>query len=53
MKKPQLLRQHLVAAMPSLAADPERLLVFVDDGGLVASFTPVLPVPLYPRTDPA
>ncbi|HEL3831916.1 TPA: phage tail protein [Stenotrophomonas maltophilia] len=39
MKKPQLLRQHLVAAMPSLAADPERLLVFVDDGGLVASFT--------------
>lgn len=39
MKKPQLLRQHLVAAMPALAADPERLLVFVDDGGLVASFT--------------
>lgn len=39
MKKPQLLRQHLVAAMPSLAADPERLLVFVDDGGLEASFT--------------
>ncbi|MBH1620177.1 phage tail protein [Stenotrophomonas maltophilia] len=38
MKKPQLLRQHLVAAMPSLAADPERLLVFVDDGGLGASF---------------
>ncbi|MDC7801734.1 phage tail protein [Stenotrophomonas geniculata] len=38
MKKPQLLRQHLVAAMPSLAADPERLLVFVDDGGLAASF---------------
>ncbi|WP_049401081.1 MULTISPECIES: phage tail protein [Stenotrophomonas] len=39
MKKPQLLRQHLIAAMPTLAADPERLLVFVDDGGLVASFT--------------
>ncbi|HGM5959027.1 phage tail protein [Stenotrophomonas maltophilia] len=39
MKKPQLLRQHLVAAMPALASDPERLLVFVDDGGLVASFT--------------
>lgn len=39
MKKPQLLRQHLVAALPSLAVDPERLLVFVDDGGLVASFT--------------
>ncbi|WP_439450316.1 phage tail protein [Stenotrophomonas sp. ATs4] len=39
MKKPQLLRQHLVAAIPSLAADPERLLVTVDDGGLVASFT--------------
>ena len=39
MKKPQLLRQHLVAAMPALAADPERLLVFVDDGGLEASFT--------------
>lgn len=39
MKKPELLRQHLIAAMPTLAADPERLLVFVDDGGLVASFT--------------
>lgn len=38
MKKPQLLRQHLVAAVPALAVDPERLLVFVDDGGLVASF---------------
>jgi len=38
MIKPQALRQHLVAAMPALASDPERLLVFVDDGGLVASF---------------
>ena len=38
MIKPQSLRQHLVAAIPALASDPERLLVFVDDGGLVASF---------------
>lgn len=38
MIKPQALRQHLVAAVPALASDPERLLVFVDDGGLVASF---------------
>ena len=39
MKKPQLLRQHLLAAIPSLAGGPERLLVSVDDGGLAASFT--------------
>lgn len=38
MIKPQSLRLHLVAAVPALASDPERLLVFVDDGGLVASF---------------
>lgn len=42
MKKLHQLRQHLVAAVPALAVDPERLLVFVNDGGLVASYTPGL-----------
>lgn len=40
MKKPQLLRQHLVAAIPCLQADPERLLIFVDNGGLAGTYRP-------------
>jgi len=38
VKKPQLLRQHLVAAVPALDKDPERLLIYVDGGGLAAGF---------------
>lgn len=40
MKKPQLLRDHLVAAIPALRADPERLLIFVDNGGLAGTYRP-------------
>ncbi|TGV30476.1 phage tail protein, partial [Mesorhizobium sp. M8A.F.Ca.ET.142.01.1.1] len=28
MKKPQLLRDHLIAAVPALASDPDKLLIF-------------------------
>ena len=42
MKKHQLLRQHLVTAVPALAVDPERLLVFVDAGGLNGTYRPGL-----------
>jgi len=40
MKKPLLLRQHLVAAIPALQADPDRLLIFVDNGGLAGTYRP-------------
>ncbi|WP_164240704.1 phage tail protein [Stenotrophomonas maltophilia] len=40
MKKPQLLRQHLVAAIPALAADPDKLMIFVDNGGLAGTYRP-------------
>ncbi|MDV8157493.1 phage tail protein [Acinetobacter bereziniae] len=32
MKKPQSLREHLLAAIPELRRDPERILIFVDGG---------------------
>lgn len=38
MIKPQALRQHLVTAVPALDKDPERLLIFVDGGGIAASY---------------
>lgn len=34
MKKPESLRQHLLAAVPQLARDPDRLLIFIDEGRL-------------------
>lgn len=40
MRKPAALRAHLVAAMPDLARDADRLLVFVDAGSLVSTFAP-------------
>lgn len=40
MKKPLLLRQHLIAAIPSLLAAPDRLLIFVDNGGLAGTYRP-------------
>ena len=42
MKKPQLLRQHLVAAIPALAGDPDMLLIFFDSGGLAGTYRPGL-----------
>ncbi|HDS1375929.1 TPA: phage tail protein, partial [Stenotrophomonas maltophilia] len=42
MKKPQLLRQHLVAAIPALTSDPDKLLIFVDSGGLAGTYRPGL-----------
>ena len=34
MNKPASLRAHLAAALPELATDPERMLVFVEDGSM-------------------
>lgn len=34
MKKPQSLRDHLLKAIPELSRDPERILIFVDEGTL-------------------
>ena len=39
MYKPNSLRQHLAAAIPDLQRDPDRLLVFADEGNVVASAT--------------
>jgi len=39
MYKPNSLRQHMAAAIPELQRDPDRLLVFVDEGNVVASAT--------------
>lgn len=39
MYKPNSLRQHLAAAIPELQRDPDRLLVFADEGNVVASAT--------------
>ncbi|WFF38041.1 phage tail protein [Moraxella nasibovis] len=35
MKKPNLLRSHLLASLPELAKNPDRLLIFVDEGRMV------------------
>ncbi|MGO4703824.1 phage tail protein [Dyella sp. 2RAB6] len=42
MKKPDSLRAALVAALPDLARDPERFLVFIDKGSLHATYVPGL-----------
>lgn len=42
MKKPDTLRAALTAAMPDLANDPDRFLVFIDNGALHASYAPGL-----------
>jgi hypothetical protein len=39
MYKPNSLRQHLAAAIPDLQRDPDRLLVFADEGNVVATAT--------------
>jgi hypothetical protein len=38
MKKPASLRAALVAAIPDLARDPERLLVFIDAGSVQSTY---------------
>ncbi|WP_031421381.1 phage tail protein [Xanthomonas euvesicatoria] len=42
MIKSASLRAHLVAALPDLARDADRLLVFIDAGSLVSTFQPGL-----------
>lgn len=42
MIKPQSLRQHLLAAIPALDHDPERLLIFVEGGTLASTYQPGL-----------
>ncbi|MCT8273353.1 phage tail protein [Xanthomonas translucens] len=42
MRKPAALRAHLVAAMPELARDADRLLIFVDAGSMPTTFAPGL-----------
>lgn len=37
MKKPEGLRAHLTAALPWLQDNPDRLLVFADEGGIVST----------------
>ena len=39
MKKPQALRQHLLASVPALAADPTKLDLFIDKGRLFCRST--------------
>jgi hypothetical protein len=39
MYKPDSLRAHLTAANPDLKRDPDKLLVFVDEGRLIATGT--------------
>jgi len=39
MKKPGQLRDHLLQSVASLAANPDRLLVFVEDGSLTAVYS--------------
>lgn len=40
MRKPADLRAHLVAALPELKRDAERLLLFVDGGALLSTAAP-------------
>lgn len=42
MKKPASLRAALVAANPTMANDPDKLLVFIDAGNLLATYAPGL-----------
>lgn len=42
MYKPTSLRDFLTAANPELARDPDRLMVFIDEGSLQATFVPGL-----------
>lgn len=39
VNKPESLRATIVAAIPELAANPDRLLVFIDEGSVAATFS--------------
>lgn len=40
MRKPDSLRTHLLAALPELQRDADRLLLFVDSGSVAGTFAP-------------
>ncbi|MFC3549457.1 phage tail protein [Lysobacter cavernae] len=42
MIKPDSLRAHITTAVPELARDPDRLLIFIERGSLVATYAPGL-----------
>lgn len=42
MNKPNSLREHLLATVPELAKNPDRLLVFIDDGTIRSTAAPGL-----------
>jgi hypothetical protein len=42
MNKPENLRQHLLVAIPHLRRDPDRLLIFIDEGRLRCTAAPGL-----------
>lgn len=42
MKKPNSLREHLLASLPQLKQNPDRLLIFVDNGKIRATSAPGL-----------
>lgn len=42
MNKPNSLREHLLATVPELAKNPDRLLVFIDDGNIRSTAAPGL-----------
>lgn len=42
MKKPESLRDHLLAAIPEFRRNPDRLLVFVDNGSMRSTAAPGL-----------
>ena len=42
MKKPSSLLAHLLAAIPALEHNPERLLIFVENGHVAATYAPNL-----------
>lgn len=42
MNKPESLRAHLLSAVPELRCNPDRLLVFIDDGKLRSTAAPGL-----------
>ncbi|EWC40207.1 phage tail protein [Stutzerimonas stutzeri] len=42
MNKPESLREHLMAAVPELRHNPDRLLVFIDNGSLRSTAAPGL-----------
>lgn len=42
MKKPESLRLHLIASVPNLSRDPDRLLIFIDNGKMRCTAAPGL-----------